>query len=149
VKEKIFIDSDVLLDIIFQREPWFKDSQKILSLVEKNVFIGYTSSLIIANCYYLVSSNINNPIAAKTISKLRSLLRVLPFTDKEIGESLDSDFRDFEDGVQYYIMSNNGLKTLITRNVSDYRKADITVFTPADFLNLQRIKKMIPERQDS
>lgn len=107
MKKKIFIDTDVILDIVFERKPFFYDSQRILSFIEKNYFIGFTSSLILANCYYIICNNKNKNIAAKTISKLRSILTVLPFTDKEIGESLNSNMKDFEDGIQYFITINN------------------------------------------
>ncbi len=143
MKEKIFIDTDVILDVVFERKPFFYDSQKILSLVEKNYFIGFTSSLILANCYYIISSSKNKNTAIKTISKLRSILTILPFTDKEIGESLNSNIKDFEDGIQYFITINNGLETIITRNISDYRNIDINVFMPNDFLHLEKIKKII------
>ena len=146
MKKKIFIDTDVILDIAFERKPFFYDSQKILSLVEKNYFIGFTSSLILANCYYIISSNKNKNIAQKTISKLRSILTVLPFTDKEIGESLNSNMKNFEDGIQYFIAVNNGLDTIITRNIQDYKNVDINVFMPNDFLNLEKIRKFIKSK---
>ena len=47
MKEKIFIDTDVILDVVFERRPFFHDSQRVLSLIEKNYFIGFTSSLIL------------------------------------------------------------------------------------------------------
>ena len=147
MKEKIYIDTDVILDVVFERKPFFYDSQKILSLIEKNYFIGFTSSLILANCYYIISSNKNENIAAKTISKLRSILTILPFTDKEIGESLNSNIKDFEDGIQYFITINNGVDTIITRNISDYKNIDINVFMPNDFLNLGKIRKLIELKQ--
>jgi predicted nucleic acid-binding protein len=143
MKKKIFIDSDVLLDVIFKREPFFIHSHKILSLIEQNIFQGYTSSLIIANCYYIISSNSNAKIAHKSVNKLRALLTVLPLTDKEIHESLNSNFKDFEDGVEYFIAINNGIRTIITRNISDYKKVDINIFSPNNFLNLQKIKNKI------
>ena len=146
MKAKIFIDTDVILDIVFERKPFFYDSQKILSLVEKNYFIGFTSSLILANCYYIISSNKSKNIAQKTISKLRSILTVLPFTDKEIGESLNSNMKDFEDGIQYFIAVNNRLDTIITRNIQDYKNVDINVFMPNDFLKLEKIRKIIKSK---
>ncbi len=147
MKEKIYIDTDVILDVVFERKPFFYDSQKILSLIENNYFVGFTSSLIMANCYYIVSSNKNANVAKKTISKLRSILTILPFTDKEIGESLNSNMKDFEDGIQYFITINNGLDTIITRNISDYKNVDINVFMPNDFLNLEKIKKIFDFKQ--
>jgi len=144
--EKLFIDTDIILDIVLKREPFYPDSQKVLSLIERNYFSGFTSSLIIANCYYTINSNRDEKTALKTISKLRSILNVLPFTDKEIGESLNSSIKDFEDGVQYFIALNNSINNLITRNISDYRDLDINVLTPKDFLNLEKIKRIIESK---
>ena len=144
--EKLFIDTDIILDIVFKREPFFPDSQRVLSLIESNYFSGFTSSLILANCYYIINSNRDKKTALKTISKLRSILNILPFTDKEIGESLNSNINDFEDGVQYFIALNNSINNLITRNISDYKGLDINVLTPKDFLNLKKIKKIIESK---
>jgi predicted nucleic acid-binding protein len=141
--EKIFIDTDIILDVVLEREPFFSDSQKLLSLVEGNYFQGFTSSLVIANCYYIISSNRDDRTALKTVSKLRSILEVLPLTDKEIGEALNSSIKDFEDGIQYFIAINNKISNLITRNISDYKALDINILSPKDFLNLERIKKII------
>lgn len=56
--------------------------------------------------------------------------------------------KDFEDAVQYFIRSNNGLKTLLTRNVGDYRKTDITVLTAGDYLKLEQIKQLFKAEED-
>lgn len=149
MSEKLFLDTDVILDVIFKREPHFMDSQKLMSLVEKDFFCGYTSSLIIANCYYIVSNNKDQKTALKAISKLRSVLYILPFTDKEIGESLSSDIKDFEDGIQYFICMNNNIDSLVTRNIADYKDMEITALNPKDFLNLEETKKIIERSEDN
>ena len=143
MKDKIFIDSDIILDVVFDRKPFVNDSKRILALIEQNLFEGYTSSLIIANCYYIISANVNNKIALKTINKLRSIFKILPFSDKEIGESINSQFKDFEDGIEYFIALNHGINTIITRNINDYKKAKCSVFMPTDFVNLRAIKEII------
>ncbi len=140
IKEQLFIDTDIILDVVLKREPHFPDSQKIISLIERNYFYGYTSALVIANCYYIISSNVDKKTAVKTISKLRSILIILPFSDKEIGESINSNIKNFEDGVQYFISINNNINNLITRNISDYKNLDINILTPKDFLNLKKTK---------
>ena len=134
--KKIFIDSDVILDVVFEREPYFENSQQILNIIEQNIVAGYTSTLILANCYYIISNQKSILIAKKVINRLRSILNILPLTDKEIGESLNSQFTDFEDGVQYFICVNNKIETLITRNIKDYKKATIHVLTPSEYIVL-------------
>lgn len=146
-KDNIFVDSDIILDVIFKRDPYFRDSQEILGLIENNLVKGYTSSLILANCYYILENKKNGIIAESTIRKLRSIITILPFTDKEIGESINSNFKDFEDGIQYFVCVNNKIKTLITRNVSHYKSASINILTPAEFLNLENLQKIIQNKK--
>ena len=142
-KQNVFLDSDILLDVIFERKPHFKDSQHILALIEKNKIKGYTSSLIIANCFYIIQNNFSTQKAKNAVQKLQVLLTILPFTNKEINESLNSNIKDFEDAIQYFIATNNKIKTIITRNIKDYKKAECEVFTPSDYLNFEEIKKSI------
>jgi predicted nucleic acid-binding protein len=131
---KLFIDTDVILDVLLERQEFLPHSREILARAERNRIRGYTSTLILANCYYILSSGGQGRMAAAAISRLRSILEVLPFTDREIGESLNSSFRDFEDGVQFFIALNNGLDMIITRNTSDFRDSSIAVLSPAEFL---------------
>ena len=62
---------------------------------------------------------------------------------------MNSKIKDFEDGVQYFITINNGLDTIITRNISDYKNININVFMPNDFLNLRKIRKIIELKQNN
>ena len=135
MKNAVFIDSDIILDVLLEREPHFKDSQTILGLAESNDVRGFTSSLIIANCFYIIENQKNQAAARNSIAKLRSILHVLPFSDKEIGESLNSNFKDFEDGIQHYIALNNNIDAIITRNTRDFKNAGLPVMTPAELLS--------------
>ncbi len=144
--KKIFVDSDVILDVLLERYPHFEKSQKVLASIEKCIFRGFTSSLILANCFYIIENNFTKTKAAEAIRKIRSLFEILPFSDKEIGESLSSNIDDFEDGIQYFIASNNNAGTIITRNINDYKNLDSEVFTPGDFLNLNYVKDVIEKR---
>ena len=146
---RVFIDSDVLLDVILNRKDHCADSQKILALAESNKIAGCTSALVIANCYYIVESNRDKATADRAVRKLRSILNVLPLTDKEIGESLSSSFKDFEDGVQFFIAMNNAVDTIITRNISDYKKASVKVLSPKDYLSLEDVLKLLGKGEAS
>jgi predicted nucleic acid-binding protein len=143
MENRIFVDSDVLLDVLLNRNPHFENSQQIIALVEKCVFEGFTSSLILANCFYIIENNFSRVRAMGAVQKIRSIFEVLPFSDKEIGESLSANVADFEDGVQYFIALNNNIGTIITRNIKDYKNLDSKVFTPGDFLNLNYVKATI------
>jgi len=141
--EKIFVDSDIILDVLLKRSPFYHDAVRLLGLVEKGLVIGCTSALIIANCYYIICTNIDEKTARDAIGRLCLLLTVLPLTDKTIGNSLASEFPDFEDGLQYYIALKHDCKAIITRNQKDYVKAKINVFLPGEFLKIIEIKQKI------
>lgn len=133
--KRIFIDTDVFLDTILDREPHSSFSNELLSLCEQNEITGYTSCLVIANIYYIINKIASHQKAIQAIGKIRSLVSILPFTDKEINESMNAEFHDFEDGIQYFIAMNHKIDCLITRNTKDYRKASISILTPKEFLH--------------
>lgn len=133
---KIFIDTDIFLDTILDRKPHAEFSNKLLSLCEQNEINGNTSCLVIANIYYIINKISNHQKAISSIDKIRSIVSVLPFTNKEIAESINAEFRDFEDGIQYFIAVNHKIDCLITRNIKDFKKASISILTPKEFLKL-------------
>lgn len=133
--KRIFIDTDVFMDSILAREPHAEYSSGLLALCEQKKITGYTSCLVIANIYYIINKIANHQKAIQAINRIRSLVSVLPFTDKEISESIHAEFHDFEDGIQYFIASNHNIDCLITRNTKDYRKASIGILTPKEFLH--------------
>lgn len=137
MKQKIFIDTDVFLDTILARSPHCDFSNQLLSLCEKNELEGYTSSLVIANIYYIIQKLANKQKALIAINKIRAFIHILPFTDKDIGESISVEFDDFEDGVQYFIALNHKIMIIITRNVKDFQKAKTAVFSPKEFLQTE------------
>ena len=142
MKNKIFIDSDVILDVLLHRDPYFIDSQQVVAQIELNKVKGFTSSLILANCHYIVENLKNRQKADNAIHKLRSILTILPFADKEIGESLSSSFKDFEDGIQHFIAINNNIPLLVTRNIKDFSMGSLTILTPKDFMNSSRYRHL-------
>lgn len=141
MKEKLFIDSDIILDIALSREPHFPSSSLILSLIESKLLDGYTSTIIISNLYYILRKLESHKIAIDFITKLRLIIKILPVTDEIIKLSLESKFKDFEDALQYYTAILSNIDYLITRNVRDYARTDIKVHTPDEFIKLKNIKK--------
>ena len=132
--KKVFIDTDVFMDTILDRKPHAEYSTKLINLCEQNEIAGHSSSLVIANIYYILNKIAGYKKAIQAISKIRSLIAILPFTDKEIGESINAEFKDFEDGVQYFIAVNHKIDCLITRNTKDFQKANIGILTAQEFL---------------
>lgn len=144
---KIFIDSDILLDVTLDRKPFSASATTILSLCENGKIKGYTSTLILANCYYIIAHHISKSKAIETVSKFRELLTVLDFTNKDLGEALQSGFSDIEDAIQHFISVNNSIQTIITRNTDDYKKASVSVLKPDQFINLEKTRDLLTKHK--
>ncbi len=133
---RLFIDSDVLLDVFAKREGFYSDSAGLLSLVETKKIRAYTSPIVIANLFYILRKIKSKRIAIESIRKLRLFIGVLPVTESHIDKALASKFKDFEDAIQYFVSSDNGIEYIIMRNKADYKQSSILVCTPAEFLEL-------------
>lgn len=143
MKDKVFIDSDIILDIALNRKPHFIPSSVILTLIENKIIDGCTSSVIVSNIYYIFRKIESHKSAVHFISKLRSIVKILPVTDEMIKLSIESGFNDFEDGLQYYCAMINKADYFITRNVKNYIKTDIRVHAPEEYLKLKEIQKKV------
>lgn len=134
--KKLFFDNDVILDISIDRGMDIKDSVKLMNLVEEKVYEGYTSSVIFTNTYYIQRKLIGHEMSIGFLKNLRLLLTVLSVGDSAIRNALESEFKDFEDAIQYFTALENGMDCIITRNASDYKKSSIPVYSPTELLEM-------------
>ena len=134
--KKIFVDSDVILDLLAKREPFYPYAAQLFSLVDKGKIKAHVSAIIITNLHYVLRKMTNKEQAIKSLQKLKLLLKILPVDEKIIDLALASDFKDFEDSIQYYVAKENEIDFLLTRNKKDYKTADITILTPEEYLKL-------------
>ncbi|MCI5666456.1 MAG: PIN domain-containing protein [Spirochaetia bacterium] len=131
---KYFVDTDVILDLLSQRVPHFHFSAVLFSLAEMGKFELYTSPTVMVNTFYILRKNLGNENAKNALRKLRIILHVIDSSEKVLDLALNSNFNDFEDAIQYYTALNADIQTIITRNLKDYKAADILVQTPEMFL---------------
>jgi predicted nucleic acid-binding protein len=132
--ERIFVDSNIILDLLGNREPFYIHAAELFSLADKGEITLCVSSLSFSNLNYLLSKQYSADQAKKKLLKFKTLVTVLSVTDKIVELSLSSDFKDFEDGLQYFTATENGIKRLLTRNLKDFRTAEIMVMTAEQFL---------------
>lgn len=131
---KVFVDTDVILDLLSERIPHFHFSAVLFTFAEMKKIELYTTPLIMANMFYILRKQLGNDEAKKALRKLRILITVIDSSEAIIDKALNSTFNDFEDAIQYYTALENGIKIILTRNLRDYKNADIIVQTPESFL---------------
>ncbi len=132
--ENIFVDTDVIFDLLAKREPFYNYSAKLFTHADKQELTICVSSLCFGNLNYILSKQKSATEARKILSRFKVLVKVLPVDDKVIELALNSDFKDFEDAIQYYCAIENGVKIIITRNLKDFKHARIPVLTAEEFV---------------
>lgn len=131
--EKVFVDANIVLDLLEKREAFYQEAQELFTLADKRNVKLYISALTLANVHYLLFKHLKLD-ARKVLLKFKVLVEVLAVDDKILDLSLASDFRDFEDGIQYYTAIENGMDIIITRNKKDFKISNLPVLTAGEFL---------------
>jgi predicted nucleic acid-binding protein len=133
--KKIFADTNIVIDLLSKREPFFKEAATLFSMADKKKIELSISSLTIANTSYALLKQIDANKAKSILRKLRLILNILPLDDKIIGLTLnDESFSDFEDGLQYFTALENSQDIIITRNLKDFRNSKLPVMTAKQFI---------------
>ena len=132
--ENIFVDTNIIIDLLAKRDLFYKDAQALFTLSDKKEIQLCISSLSFANAYYSIVKHHKDIDAKKYLAKFKVLVKVLPLEDKAIELALASDFNDFEDGLQYFIAMDNESDIIITRNKKDFKNAKIPLMTAGEYI---------------
>ncbi len=132
--KNIFVDSDILLDIFLQREPFYQFAQKLLNQGKNKEIEINTSALIVANIYYITAKALGKSEAKDIISKLLKMLTVLPLEAESISLAMSSNFSDFEDAIQHFTAMRHECDVIITRNLKHYKKSMLPVMSAEQYI---------------
>ena len=133
--DKVLIDTDVLLDFFFDREPFAEYATEILSLCEENKLRGFTTPVIISNVYYLLRKNTKHDIIVEKIKQLLSIIDIIKMDRNIVINALNSEFKDFEDALQNFsAIENEEIKVILTRNIKDFKNSELAILTPETYL---------------
>lgn len=139
--DSVLIDTDVILDFFFDREPFAEYAAQVIGLCETDRIKGYVTPVICSNLYYLLRKISKHE---KVINSLKQLLLITDvlLMDKEIVfNALNSGFKDFEDSMQNFAAMKNGkIDVILTRNIKDYKKSEIAVQTPESYIKMLGLK---------
>lgn len=131
----LFIDTDVIIDLLSDRQPFSKDAAGIFSLIERREVRGCVSALSFSNLYYILNRFSSHGKVISMLNELADLTDILKVDSRIIKSALASGFKDFEDAIQYQAaLEHKNVDVLITRNINDYRKSSLPVMTPETFL---------------
>lgn len=133
---KLFIDTNVVLDVLAQREPWFDDSARLLAHIEQGGATGHIAAHTLTTLHYLLVKHLGQQKTAATLIDLTTLLQVEPVDHQILQQALTLGWRDFEDAVQAVAAAQCQADYLVTRNPRDFKQSLVPVITPSEFLAL-------------
>lgn len=134
MKDKLFIDTNVMLDLLGERAPFYDAIAKIATLADKGKVQLIVSALSYSTVFYLLYKYEKNEIVLEKLRKFKVIAVTSDLTDKIIDKGLSSKFSDFEDALQYHCALKMDCNILITRNAKDFKYSDIPVLTPDEYL---------------
>ena len=132
--KKILVDSDVILDLMLERDMFFNPAAELFNLIEKKKIKASVSALHFSNLHYIIRKVKSNELAKSVLRKLAIIVNILSIDEKTIELALESDFPDFEDAIQYYACLDNDIDVIVTRNKKDYKSGKLPVMTAEEYL---------------
>ena len=131
----LFIDTDVIIDFLIDRKPFSREAAIIFTLIEQKKLKGFSSSLTFSNLYYVLRKIESHNRVISKLDSLSKMVGILKVEEQTIKNALASGFPDFEDSIQYFsAVDSKKIDVIITRNIKDFKKSEIPVMTPEDFL---------------
>jgi predicted nucleic acid-binding protein len=134
MKEKLFLDTNVVIDLLGEIEPFYESAAKIATLADIGKILIYVSALTYSTTYYLLARFEDKEIVKEKIRKFKVIAETSDLTDNILDKGLVSNFPDFEDSLQYYSAVKMDCNIIITRNGKDFKKSVIPVLTPDEYL---------------
>jgi len=134
MNNKIFIDSDIILDLLCKRPSFYNFAAEVFTLGDRKKIELVTTGVVFANVFYILRKILGIEKAKELLRKLRIMVGVIPVGEKIIDLALNSKFADFEDGLQYFTARENNIEILLTRNVKHYKEKGLIIQTPEEYL---------------
>lgn len=133
------IDTNVLLDVLIKREPYFADSARVWALSREKIIKGCLSAICINNLYWIIRKLNDQKIAGAFVDQVLEDFEIIALTKNILKQARTVAKRDFEDLIQYFSAVHEGCEVLVTRNKKDFPAIGIKIMSPRELLH--RIEK--------
>ena len=133
---RLFLDTNVIIDVLAAREPFVADSQAIFTLCETGKVECFVSTLSFCTISYVLRKFVSQGTMRDKLQALRNILRPVELSVSNLDKAIASSIPDFEDAIQFYTAISCEADYIITRNVKHFPQDHIPILTPTDFLAL-------------
>lgn len=134
MKKRIFIDTNIMLDFLGERKPFYQPIAKIATLAEKEQLTMVVSPISFATVNYFLAKFENQKIAREKLRKFKIISEICSLNEQTIEKGLNSSIKDFEDALQYFSATESNCEIIITRNGKDFKESLLPIMTANEFL---------------
>lgn len=131
---KALLDTDVSLDFILQRQPFFVEADEIFLRCSNGDFEAYVCNITPINIFYIGKKEIGRQPVIQAISDLLTLAKICKADSQILQTALTSPITAYEDAVQHECAVAENLDAIVTRNAKDFKNASIEIYSPVEFL---------------
>ena len=134
MKTRLFIDTNIMLDLLGERIPFYDSIAKIATLADNGQVTLIVSALSYSTVSYFLTKFENSEIAKTKLRKFKVISKICDLDELIIEKGLNSNFSDFEDSLQYFSALKSNCSIIITRNGKDFKESKIPVMTAEEYL---------------
>jgi predicted nucleic acid-binding protein len=127
---KVLIDTNIIVDVALDRDPFFTQSEQIVRLAELNQIEGYISASTFSDLYYVIRKIKGKDWTFQFLQQMAMICQIATVDQAVISMALTTNFRDFEDAIQYSTAVLSQLDAIVTRNPQDFAGAALQIMTP-------------------
>jgi len=139
MKPKLFVDTNVMLDLLGERIPYYDSAAKLATLADRGEVVLVVSALSYATVSYFLAKFENPQISKEKLRKFKVISDICALDELIIEKGLNSNITDFEDALQYLSALNSGCNLLITRNGKDFKESCLPVMTAEEYLIVHKV----------
>lgn len=137
MENRILVDTNVLLDYLLEREPFFLDAKEIVLRCVEGSVRGCIAAHSISNMFFILRKDYEATERREILTSLCSIFDIEGIDKSKVISALaNEEFSDFEDCLQMECAKAYGADYIVTRNVTDYALSEIPAIEPKDYLNL-------------
>lgn len=132
--KKIFVDTNILIDLLADRKPFSKYATELFTLAEQKKTKLFASSHSIATTHYLLKRYVDEKSLREILNNLLDFITIIPVDTDIIKKGLRSKNRDFEDAIQILCASTAKVDFIVTRNIKDFKDSTVEVLPPDELI---------------
>lgn len=139
---RMMIDTNIILDVLLEREPFFTSSKSVLDFCESKEIHGFISASSATDIIYLIRKGLGSTDEAyKALGHILDIVKILTVTNTDVMDAFLQKAKDFEDCLLATCAKSNKCSGIITRNKKDFLEFDITLYSPEEFLKMMGPRK--------